>query len=118
MIVVFGCAGLRDEQKRPMMGEIGARLADKAVFTSEDPRTENIWSILRQMKDGVISNHNRIVSIPDREAAIRFAIKHLARKGDCVVVCGKGHERSMCYGTEEISWHDPTVVLSILKERR
>lgn len=117
LVVVFGCAGLRDRQKRPLMGEIGARLADKAVFTAEDPRTENIWSILREMKGGVTKNHNRIISIADRKEAIRFALRKVARRGDCIVICGKGHERSMCIGDEETPWHDPTQVLDILKEK-
>lgn len=117
LLVVFGCAGLRDVQKRPMMGEIGARLADIAIFTAEDPRTENIWAILRQMKAGVTNNHNHIISIPDRRAAIRYALRSLARRGDTVIICGKGHERSMCFGTEETPWHDPTVVREILKEK-
>ena len=115
LIAVFGCAGLRDVQKRPMMGEIGARLADTAIFTSEDPRTEDIWAIFRQMKAGVTNNHNRIRTIPDRRAAITFAIRSAARRGDIVVVCGKGHEQSMCFGTTETPWHDPTVVTEILQ---
>lgn len=115
LIAVFGCAGLRDIQKRPLMGEVGARLADLAVFTAEDPRTEDVWAIIRQMKAGVIQNHNHIISIPDRRKAIEYAIKTLARRGDTVIICGKGHERSMCFGTEETPWHDPTVVSEILK---
>ena len=53
LIAVFGCAGLRDRYKRPRMGEIGSRLADLAIFTAEDPRTEDVEVILRQMKEGV-----------------------------------------------------------------
>lgn len=117
LIVVFGCAGLRDTQKRPLMGEIAARLADVAIFTAEDPRTENIWSIFRQMKGGVTQNHNTIVTIPDREEAIRFAIQKTARTGDTVLICGKGHERSMCDETGEHEWHDPTVAQRILEEK-
>lgn len=117
VIAVFGCAGQRDQQKRPMMGEISARLADIAIFTAEDPRTESIWSILRQMKDGVTQNHNHVVSIADRKEAIRFALKKCARPGDCVVICGKGHEQSMCFGVQEVPWHDPTVVREILEEK-
>ncbi len=118
LIVVFGCAGLRDTLKRPMMGEIASQLADLAIFTAEDPRTENIWSILRQMKGGVTQNHNKVVTIADRKEAIRFAIRHSAHRGDCVVVCGKGHEQSICIGTQEIPWNDADVIREILKEQK
>lgn len=110
LIVVFGCAGLRDIGKRPLMGEIASRLADLAVFTAEDPRTEDIWSILQQMKSGVKINHNRIVSIPDRYGAIAFAINKLGKSGDTIIICGKGHERSMCYGHKELPWSDQEAV--------
>lgn len=113
LIAVFGCAGLRDRLKRPIMGNIASELADLSVFTAEDPRTEDIWSIIRQMKEGVTKNHDKIVSIPDRYDAIAFAINTLAEKGDTVVILGKGHEQSMCYGTEERPWSDANVVTEI-----
>jgi len=115
LIAVFGCAGLRDRQKRPLMGGIGARLADVAIFTAEDPRTENIQVILRQMKEGVIdTDFAKIVSIPDRRDAIHFALQQ-ARPGDVVGIFGKGHEKSMCYGTVEQPWSDQEVVKEELK---
>jgi UDP-N-acetylmuramoyl-L-alanyl-D-glutamate--2,6-diaminopimelate ligase len=118
LICVFGCAGLRDVAKRPMMGNAAARLADYAIFTAEDPRTEDIWSIIRQMKSGVVSGHSRVITIPDRFQAIEFALTKLARRGDYVLVCGKGHEQSMCFGTEEVPWHDPSIIRQILKEKK
>lgn len=114
LIVVFGCAGLRDIGKRPLMGDIATRLADMAVFTAEDPRTEDIWSILNQMKSGVKVHHDRVVSVPDRFEAIQFALTKLAKKGDTVIMCGKGHEQSMCYGTVETPWSDQEAVRKIL----
>lgn len=114
LIAVFGCAGLRDQGKRPLMGKIGSELADLAVLTAEDPRTENIWSILLQMKDGIVSSHRKVLSIPDRKAAITFAINKLAKKGDTVAIFGKGHEQSMCYGTTETAWSDVSVVKELL----
>lgn len=113
LIAVFGCAGLRDRNKRPVMGKIGSELADKAIFTAEDPRTEDIWSIIRQMKEGV-TQFNKIVSIPDRKEAIEFALNKVASPGDTVVVLGKGHEQSMCYGTTEYPWSDSTVIKEII----
>jgi UDP-N-acetylmuramoyl-L-alanyl-D-glutamate--2,6-diaminopimelate ligase len=106
LIAVFGCAGLRDIQKRPMMGRSGAEIADLAVFTAEDPRTEDIWSIIRQMKSNLGEYHSKVLSIPDRKEAIRFAIHNLAKSGDIVGIFGKGHEKSMCYGTTEYPWSD------------
>lgn len=114
LIAVYGCAGLRDAIKRPMMGEIGIELADFCVFTAEDPRTEDIWSIIRQMKESLTSGHNKIASIPDRQTAIDFAITTIAKKGDVIGIFGKGPEKSMCYGTTEIPWSDEDAVLRAL----
>lgn len=115
LIAVYGCAGLRDAAKRPIMGEIGVELADLLVFTAEDPRTEDVWSIIRQMKESLQSGHNKISSIPDRQEAINFAIQKLAKKGDTVAIFGKGPEKSMCYGTTEIPWSDEGAVKKALQ---
>lgn len=115
LIAVYGCAGLRDAIKRPMMGEIGVELADLLVFTAEDPRTEDIWSIIRQMKESLTTGHNKISSVPDRQEAINFAIQKLAKKGDLTAIFGKGPEKSMCYGTTEIEWSDEAAVKLALK---
>lgn len=115
LIAVYGCAGLRDAKKRPQMGKIGVELADQVVFTAEDPRTEDVWSIIRQMKEQIMANHRKIHSIPDRFEAINFAIKTLAKKGDTIVIAGKGHEQSMCYGKKEYPWSDVKAVREILK---
>jgi UDP-N-acetylmuramoyl-L-alanyl-D-glutamate--2,6-diaminopimelate ligase len=101
LIVVFGCAGLRDKKKRPLMGAVAARLADLTVLTAEDPRTEDVNQIINQVGAKCL----KAVKIPDRRKAIRYAIKN-AQKGDLVVICGKGHERSMCFGRKEIPWSD------------
>lgn len=114
LIAVYGCAGLRDAIKRPMMGKIGTDIADYCVFTAEDPRTEDIWSIIRQMKEQLKSNHQKVISIPDRGKAIEFALTKLAKRGDTVVILGKGHEQSMCYGNDEHPWDDREAVRKIL----
>lgn len=116
LIAVFGCAGLRDIQKRPMMGKAASELADLAIFTAEDPRTEDIWSIIRQMKQELGNNHAKVLSIPDRKDAIFYAIQKLAQPGDIVGIFGKGHEKSMCYGTVEYAWSDTTVAQEALFE--
>lgn len=114
LIAVFGCAGRRDNSKRPEMGKIGSELADIAVFTAEDPRDEDVWSIIRQMKENLKSNHNKIVSIAERGEAIEYAINELAHQGDTVVVLGKGHEQSMCYFGVEYPWNDVDAITQIL----
>lgn len=116
LIAVFGCAGLRDTTKRPIMGRIGTELADSVVFTAEDPRTEDVWAIIRQMKEQLTSRHDKITSIANRGDAIRFALTKLAKEGDIVGIFGKGHEQSMCYGTQETPWDDREAVRSILIE--
>lgn len=115
--VVFGCAGLRDVRKRPMMGEIAARLADFTVITAEDPRTESVEQIIEQIAVGCEREGARegehYWRIGDRTQAIRFAVEH-ARPGDLVLVTGKGHERSMCFGTTEYPWSDQEAVREAL----
>jgi UDP-N-acetylmuramoyl-L-alanyl-D-glutamate--2,6-diaminopimelate ligase len=120
VIVVFGCAGLRDRAKRPWMGEIAGRLADRIVITAEDPRTENLQEIIAQIAAGCERAGRREGAdywrIGDRGEAIAFAIG-LARPGDLVIVTGKGHERSMCFGTMEVPWSDHEAVREVLDQR-
>ncbi len=117
VIVVFGCAGLRDVQKRALMGEIAGKLADKIVVTAEDPRTESLDAINAQIVEGLERAGRRAREdyfiVDDRAEAIAFAIQ-MARAGDVVIVCGKGHERSMCFGTTEIPWSDQDAVRAAL----
>ena len=114
LIAVFGCAGLRDSRKRPAMGGIASRLADFSIFTAEDPRTEDIQVIFRQMKEGVEGSHHRkIITVPDRGEAIRMALEY-AKRGDTIGIFGKGHERSMCYGKIETPWSDQEAVRALL----
>jgi UDP-N-acetylmuramoyl-L-alanyl-D-glutamate--2,6-diaminopimelate ligase len=109
VIVVFGCAGLRDVAKRAWMGEIAGQLADKIVVTAEDPRTEPLDAINAQITEGLRRAGRRenedYVRVDDRAEAIALAVK-MAQPGDVVLVTGKGHERSMCFGTTEYPWSD------------
>jgi UDP-N-acetylmuramoyl-L-alanyl-D-glutamate--2,6-diaminopimelate ligase len=114
LITVFGCAGQRDTSKRPEMGKIASEHADVSVFTAEDPRDEDIWSIIRQMKENLTQNHNKIISIADRGEAIEFAINKLAKPGDTIAILGKGHEQTMCYSGVEYPWNDVEAVNKIL----
>jgi len=109
VIAVFGSAGLRDREKRKLMGDMAAQLADITVITAEDPRTEDLAAIMAETAEAMAA-HGRIegrdfVRIPDRQAAILHAVRN-ATPGDIVLVCGKGHEQSMCFGTVEYPWRD------------
>jgi UDP-N-acetylmuramoyl-L-alanyl-D-glutamate--2,6-diaminopimelate ligase len=117
---VFGSAGLRDEEKRPLMGEIAGQLADRIVITAEDPRTEDVEQIMRQIAAGAEKMGRREGSdywcLGDRGEAIQFAVD-MAEAGDLVLVTGKGHERSMCFGTTEYPWSDHEAVRKALHNR-
>ncbi len=92
VIVVFGAGGDRDRAKRPLMGEIAARLADHALVTSDNPRSEPPEAIIDEIMGGVPSKAFHVERDPDRRAAIARAIE-LAAAGDVVVIAGKGHEQ-------------------------
>jgi UDP-N-acetylmuramoyl-L-alanyl-D-glutamate--2,6-diaminopimelate ligase len=119
VIVVFGSAGLRDRQKRWMMAEVAAQLADFTILTAEDPRTESLDAILEEMAQGAASRggveDRTFIRVPDRGEAIRRAVQ-MARPEDLVVACGKGHEQSMCFGEIEYPWDDRTAMRAALAE--
>jgi UDP-N-acetylmuramoyl-L-alanyl-D-glutamate--2,6-diaminopimelate ligase len=120
VIAVFGSAGLRDVEKRRLMAETSAELADLTILTAEDPRTESLAAILEKMAQGARSRGavegQSFYRVPDRREAIRLALG-LARPGDVVLACGKGHEQSMCFGTIEYPWDDRTALRAALAER-
>jgi UDP-N-acetylmuramoyl-L-alanyl-D-glutamate--2,6-diaminopimelate ligase len=109
VIVVFGCAGLRDREKRTMMGRVAGDLADLVIITAEDPRTESLESIMARSVAAATAAGKRegadLWRVPDRGAAILLACQ-TAQAGDVVIACGKGHEQSMCFGTTEYPWDD------------
>ena len=109
VIVVFGCAGLRDRAKRGMMGHVAGRLADLVVVTAEDPRTESLEEIMAESAVAATAEGKRegvdLWRVPDRGEALLLACRK-AGPGDVVIACGKGHEQSMCFGTTEHPWDD------------
>jgi UDP-N-acetylmuramoyl-L-alanyl-D-glutamate--2,6-diaminopimelate ligase len=113
--VVFGAAGLRDRRKRPVMGETACRLADKVVLTAEDPRTEKVEEISAQIEAGC-RNKEKIFKVPDRREAIKLVVDR-AEKDDVIVICGKGHEKSMCFGKTEYPWSDQREAKKALRNR-
>lgn len=105
LIAVFGCGGDRDRTKRPLMGEIAARLSDLPVITSDNPRTEDPLRIIAGVEEGVCRIRSDYQVIPDRRAAIRFAVG-TAKPGDTVVIAGKGHEDYQIIGTKKYPFDD------------
>lgn len=93
LITVIGCGGDRDKAKRPLMAKIASKLSDKAIFTSDNPRTEDPDEIIQQMQTGVEKDDLRkVISIIQRREAIKTAF-HLAEPGDVILIAGKGHEK-------------------------
>jgi len=118
--VVFGCGGDRDRTKRPIMGEIAARLADRVWITSDNPRSENPDAIIEEIAFGV----RRVCAAPDRYAMVAerraaiFAALSWAAAGDAIVIAGKGHETYQIVGTDILPFDDRAVARDILAERR
>lgn len=157
LIHIFGCAGLRDHLKRPIMGEISGQHADTTILTAEDPRTEDVNDIINEIaegcrkagmreigrnrekrKKGIEEQRDQEVEetkkqgsketegkgkehvfyrIPDRQEAISLAIQKVTRKGDIVLITGKGHEKSMCFGETEYPWSEHEAVKKALNFR-
>ncbi len=126
VIAVFGCAGLRDVEKRTLMGDIAAELADITLLTAEDPRTEDLDAIIQttasaMRKKGAVEAQigesitvtPAFIRIPDRGRAL-YRAAQLARPGDIVIALGKGHEQSMCFGAVEHPWDDREAMRSAL----
>ena len=116
--VVFGCGGDRDRDKRPMMGEVAAKLADHVVITSDNPRSEDPLAIINATMEGVAPDYRgHVVMEPDRRRAIEIAIRQ-ARSGDVVLIAGKGHERTQTVGADVIEFDDRTVARQLLDTLR
>jgi UDP-N-acetylmuramoyl-L-alanyl-D-glutamate--2,6-diaminopimelate ligase len=112
LIVVFGCGGDRDRSKRPLMMNIAETYGDKVIVTSDNPRTEFPEDIINDILSGATLN-NKILVEPDRETAIKFAIKN-SNKGDVVLIAGKGHEDYQIIGNEKIRFIDQEIVIKYL----
>lgn len=118
VIVTFGCAGLRDPDKRVLMGQWAARLADLTIITAEDPRTEPLDEIMAvtasaMEEEGGVEGET-FWRERDRGKAIYRAIQ-MARASDIVLACGKGHEQSMAFGAVEYPWDDRAAMRAALR---
>lgn len=114
LTVVFGCGGDRDPAKRPQMGAAAAALADVAVVTSDNPRSEDPEAIIDQVVAGMSDGPARVVRCSDRDVAISQALAE-ARPGDVVVIAGKGHERGQEIGATVLPFDDREVALGHLR---
>jgi len=112
---VFGCGGNRDAGKRPQMGGIAARYADRVVVTSDNPRHENADEILRDILSGITAQES-VEMVADRAEAIRYAIANAA-DGDVILVAGKGHEDYQLIGDQRLPFSDHKEVRLALRQR-
>jgi UDP-N-acetylmuramoyl-L-alanyl-D-glutamate--2,6-diaminopimelate ligase len=116
VLVVFGCGGDRDRAKRPEMGEVATRLADLAVLTSDNPRSEDPMAIIDDVRAGV--RRPEVLRVePDRRAAIALALSE-AGPGDVVVIAGKGHETEQRFAGHSVPFDDRVVARQELDQLR
>ncbi len=116
LIIVFGCGGDRDKTKRPVMGKIACQYADIVVVTSDNPRNEDPKEIINEIVKG-IDETKKVIIQPDREKAI-FEAFFSAKKGDTLVIAGKGHEDYQIIGNKKIHFSDQEVARKALEKRR
>ena len=117
VIVLFGCGGDRDHGKRPLMGEIGGRLADFSILTSDNPRTENPEAILDAIEEGMKLTKGKYTIIENRREAIRYALT-MGREGDVIILAGKGHETYQDVMGVKRPFDEKVVVNELLEEIR
>jgi len=133
LIVVFSATGERDPSKRPLLGQAAARYANIGIISADDPRSENVEDIAKQIISGLNPKKSKLLTpqtmrlfdpqkfnylvISDRQEAINFAVK-IAKKGDIFISCGKGHERSITYGKTEYPWSERQAIESALQLKK
>lgn len=107
LIIVFGCGGDRDKEKRPKMGAIASRLADFTIITSDNPRKESPKSIIGDIEKGMNNSYYKVIE--DRREAIRYAMS-AKKKNDILIVTGKGHEEHQIIGDKRIEFDDAGII--------
>lgn len=117
LVSLFGCGGDRDKTKRPLMGAISGEIADFTVITSDNPRTEDPLSIIKDIEVGIKQTKASYITIIDRREAIKYAIAN-AQPGDIIVLAGKGHETYQTFKDKTIHFDEREVVKEILYELR
>ena len=116
VITLFGCGGDRDNTKRPIMGEIAGKLSDFCIITSDNPRTENPESIINEIEAGMKRTNGEYVKITNRREAIGYALD-IAKKGDVIILAGKGQETYQIIGKEKFDFDERIEVYKHLKNR-
>jgi len=115
LITVVGAGGDRDKTKRPIMAKVAARLSNKVILTSDNPRTEDPMEIINQMEEGIeISFKSKVLTIPDRREAIKTA-RMMASDGDIILLSGKGHETYQEINGERFPFDDKEILSEIFK---
>ncbi|MEN9489480.1 MAG: hypothetical protein RL494_1745, partial [Bacteroidota bacterium] len=116
LITVVGCGGDRDKTKRPIMANIATEMSDKAILTSDNPRTENPETIIAEMEAGITPvNYKKYMSITDRKQAIKTACQ-LAQPNDIILIAGKGHETYQEINGVRHDFDDMQIVKEILEQ--
>ncbi len=115
VVTLFGCGGDRDRTKRPIMGKVAGSLSDFCVVTSDNPRTENPAAIIDDVLEGVKETDCEYEVIENRREAIFYALKN-ARRGDCIILAGKGHETYQIVGKEKRHFDEREIVAECLKD--
>jgi len=113
LILVFGCPGDRDREKRPIMGRIAAELADQVIITTDDPHSEDPQVIIQDILKGITNYGLRITNETDRRKAIEKALRQ-AQKGDVVVIAGRGHEKYQDFNGKKVELDDREAAREIL----
>ncbi len=117
VICVFGCGGDRDPGKRKIMGEISGNLADYTIITSDNPRTEDPETIVKEIEEGIKRTNGKYVCIVDRKKAIRHAINNMAKR-DLVILAGKGHEPYQEINHQKYPFDERTIVKEIVNQMK
>lgn len=116
IICVFGCGGNRDEEKRPLMGEISGKYADFTVITTDNPREESPKKIMKEIEDGMKKTKGLYKVIENRKEAIKFAMR-IAWKNDTIIIAGKGHETyQLLKGNKKIKFDEREIVKMVASE--
>ena len=115
IITVFGCGGNREKEKRPIMGQISQKYSDLTIITSDNPRYENPEDIIKDILEGIDRSKDNYLIIEDRKEAIRESI-YRARKGDIILIAGKGHENYQIVNDNIFEFDDKQVAKEIIDE--
>ncbi len=114
LLTVFGCGGDRDKEKRPLMGKVACENSDFVFITSDNPRTENPDEIINDIVQGIETKN--YYKITDRKLAIKSAL-YSAKRGDTVLIAGKGHEKYQISGTQKIYFNEREIIRKLLEDK-